>query len=693
MDLAEDDAEHSPAFEPELDTHDEELHDLNSNEQDSDEHISKPSSPGMALSESDAGDDTDSDEWSPGSDNGSSIHSDTSIEYRDTDNNDIEEELADLGDTDAETSIAAAEDVGSWQGDVGEEDVGMAGDDPLSETVSDREEEDKEDEVVQDATMEHSPSLEPILEDSQRSGGKPDSEASNSTTYSQAIIRATNERQRAEDTLLDLAHNVPGSVDEPEFPEWERKLENMNKLLIHWHRHDLPFNNERINVAIRTVRQHAAHLTRKRRDGGGAGNDREPKPAQEEESEDDDFKITNEFLSPAQRILLCKSAQELIDDLEQQPVIPTFGQDNLPDAIEAVQRRSQYLSAYFGLIKAGKALPWLQMRGPLAANLINIWTWHHEFGVEANLHHIQDVDLAFGQDWSLLGILRAVETSEVGSVDARHTIDLYSRTAVRAIINVSRPWPSFPNAPLIRVSAFMTLTNTHWRDTMNHRSLWQSPPTHFFATCLFELMRYTQKWHLTYDLESWPIPMMGFPVALLNQLVLELNNVAPPPKLFTDEDLANMEGGGRPVTADEVYEGIIRHTQHILKKHDRRIARVHAKYKRKSRRKAFGNILPDTLRAPSPLLEIEYIPPLRVALSIKDWDEKSLKPNIRTLQFTMDDVDRALADKWYEGNADNDTAPPEEWVEIDDSEWLDVGTIEHLEKLDRKGRQKAAPLA
>ncbi|KZT51411.1 hypothetical protein CALCODRAFT_487956 [Calocera cornea HHB12733] len=439
--------------------------------------------------------------------------------------------------------------------------------------------------------------------------GKPNSSDSASSSYSQDLQRVCAARERAEETLFDLAKSKPGDASEAEFPDWQKKLMTCSNFIINWMKVTLPTETERIKTVIRVLRAHSQHLLGKRDRGGGGGGDARPKREEEEDLEDVADLITIAQLSPAQRILRCMSSQELIDDMERDPPIPFFSQVNLPDAIIAVRKRCEYLSAYFGLIKAGTAKAWLQMRGPLAVTLINIWTWHCEFDVEAIIDHVRDVDLAFGDDWSILELLRSVEIGEVGSVAERWYTDLYSKRYLRRMLALTRPWPSFPNSNLSRVSAFMTQSGRHFKDTIDHRRMWRSPPTHFFAQMFFEFIRYCQKWHLNADIEEWPVPLYGWPQAVVDQLVNEMYNIAPPGPLFADEEMADLQNGGRPLTVDEVYERIVQHTKHILNRHDRTIAHVHKKHKRKSRRKPFGNIAPTALRAPAPGLEADSIIP------------------------------------------------------------------------------------
>ncbi|KZO89512.1 hypothetical protein CALVIDRAFT_532042 [Calocera viscosa TUFC12733] len=710
-----------------------------------------------------------SDVWVPGSDVESQTSSDEESHKNEQDEDELQDELEDLAGSDEEIRDANGENDDEQSDD---DDEQSEDDDEVEESDwdMDRQGELSEPESIVDSPVEKEEQelSQPVMDDGQShhseqgevmsgSSPKPDSA---STTYSQDILRALRYKERAAATLLDLSRNRPGSVDEAEFPEWERKLLRLNTYIVNWHREELTHENEKIKVAIRIVKEHVAGLQRPKREGGGGGggDERPAKRPKLEDEDDDDYVVNVAHLSIAQRIRKFRCAQELIDDLESLPVIPIFSEDNWPDAALAVPERCQYLSVYFGLIKAGKALAWLQMRGPLATNIINIWTWHLEYNVEANFEHIKDIDFAFGETWSLCDLLRQTETGEVGSVADRYSHDLYSKRALRYMIQCTRPWPSFPNSGLPRVSAFMTLTKTHWADTIAHRSFWDSPPTHFFATSLFELMRYCQKWHLEYDLEHWPIPMYGFPAALLDRLGLELRNVAPPRNPFTDADLADLNAGGRAVTADEVYESIVKHTRHVLVKYDKNIKRVHAKHQRKSRRKLFGNIMPEELLGPPPNLEADAIPPIQTArlagvvrvnkvfphpfilafgahmcyncrhraldsrkglqrccrriegtgcndcrrkglsclwrkpkkkkISVKDWDEPSRRPNNRKMQFTIDDVDNALADEYFNGEPEKDKGPLEQWEEIDDTDWLDVCSMEQAEKEERRAVNK-----
>ncbi|KZT55646.1 hypothetical protein CALCODRAFT_484635 [Calocera cornea HHB12733] len=696
---------------------------------------------------------SDSDEWRPPETNESKAGSGSPDYCSST--GDLNDNIADLIDNRAEDSEEYS---------VIPEDDGAPGLDDGSEweDEEDTNGRDRDEEMLSivesDGEMESAPRaaeqeevyydhLSNILTDlgQEPDAGKPVSSASVSTTYSEDIIRVCDERERAEHTLLDLARVRPGTAEAAEFPEWQRKLMACHKYLIQWHSVTLPDENNRIKTVLRVLKKHRDELLRgrKKREGGGGGGDgdRRPKPEDPDEEDVQDF-LKNMHLSPAQRIRECMSAQELIDDLEREPPVPLFSQANLADAIIGVRRRSAYLSAYFGLIKHNRASPWLQMRGAIATNLINIWTWHVEFNVEAKIDFVEDVDLAFGEDWSILELLRQVETGELGSLPDRYDVDLYSTRYIKATDGLTRPRPAYPNAAIHVVSAFMTHNEWNWRDTLSHRNRWQCPPTWYFATLMFGLVKYAKKWHFSTDIEQWPIPMYNLQAAIVNEVVNEIENVRPPGPRFTDEDLADITRGGRLLNEDKVYNAIIVHTKHVLNHYDKKIQRVHQKHQRKSRRRPFGNILPSALRAPPPQLEVEdhipSLPSLRTAgvtrvkklmahpiimaygkhmcmrcrrrplatriglkrgcyvfegtgcssFSSKDWWHN--KPN-RNLSLSYDELEARVAQAHFNGNPDQDAEPPEEWEDVDDSSWLDVSQVERAEKKDcaqKKGKAK-----
>ncbi|KZT54829.1 hypothetical protein CALCODRAFT_510494 [Calocera cornea HHB12733] len=325
-----------------------------------------------------------------------------------------------------------------------------------------------------------------------------------------------------------------------------------------------------------------------------------------------------EFKEYENKLLKLQNAQELIDDLERNPPIPVLQQENLAEAVLASRKRCEWLSTYFKLIKEKRAVAWLQMRGPLASNLINIWTWKLEFDIAVTIECIEDVNTEFGMDWCLLELLRKVERGEEGSPAARFTFDLYSTKYIRMIDRSTRPRPLHPGATLPRVSAWMTLTRFKHMDTLQHRDLYNSPPTQFFAAYMLDTMRYALKWHVSEDLSDWPMLLNGLNAAILTQLRNELANKVVPANPFNDEDLADPDAGGRKVTAEEVYEDILRYTKRRLKIHDKNIAAVHWEHKhRRSRRRIVGNIMPNTLLAPPPALDVDYLPDLETCREVK----------------------------------------------------------------------------
>ncbi|KZT61629.1 hypothetical protein CALCODRAFT_545579, partial [Calocera cornea HHB12733] len=681
-------------------------------------------SPHMEIDEDDdVDDDEDSAEWLPDSNGSSDPEDEASTDHSSI--QDYSDELAELRgsdpieeDSDQGSLVPEDDDMASMndEHDTEEDDLeAMENSEEVEELQSEGEAQSPaaQNEVIGEA--EYQDHINDILDDLQQepAAAKPNSTTSASTTYSQDLERVCNERERAEHTLLDLARCRPGTAEAAEYPEWQRKLMTAHKFILQWHSVTLPDENSRIQTVLRVLKKHSDELLKGRRRGdGGGGGDGNPRPKPKDEDEDYvDNLLKNAHLSPAQRILNCMSAQELIDDLEREPQIPLFSQENLPDALIG--------SAYFGLIKADQASPWLQMRGPIATNLINIWTWHLEFDVEAKIDFVEDVDLAFGEEWSILEILRQVETGEIGSVASRYNCDLYSTRYIRITDRLTRPRPG-PNARISTVSAFMT--HTEWNF-----------------------------WHFSHDIAQWPVPMYNLPEAIVHELSLEMQGHARVGPRFSDDELADLQRGGRMLSKDEIYNTIIVHTQHALNKFDKKIAQVHEKHKRKSRRRAFGGILPNDLLAPPPNLEVEsIIPPLETAraagttrvktimlhpialhygkymclrcrrrpketrkglkrgcyviegtgclpclwrkfathrknISSKDWWKN--KPN-RNLKISIDHLEQLVAEAHFNGDPASDNAAPEEWEDTDDEEWLDVAQIERGEKQERKEKEE-----
>ncbi|KZT56448.1 hypothetical protein CALCODRAFT_483923 [Calocera cornea HHB12733] len=628
------------------------------------------------------------------------------------------------------------------------------------EQESDQEQEDdQEQEQEENDDIEHEEHLRDIQQALAPNIDRPNSATSASTTYSEDIMREVRMRERAEAGLLDLGREgLTLEASEDEFNEFEKKLLNLQKQFTVWHRDSLAYDNQRIDVVIRVAKEHAAQWIRKNRGGGGGGAGREDNRVRStlDEDEEQEFQALIDIsrLTMEQRICRCLSAQELIDDLERCPPIPVPHELNLVEALVAIGARSKWLSSYFRLISTKRAVAWLQMRGPLATNLINIWTWKLEYELDVTIDHVQDVNIAFGRNWCILELLRRVENGEEGSAAERYTIDLYSTKYLKQCKALTRPRPLLHSAGLPRVSAWMTATRFHYKDTLAHRNLFDSPPTHVFAAIMLDNMSYAAKWHIEHDLEDWPIPMDGWPEALLTELKHAVAGVQRPLDPFLDEDLADFQAGGRKVSSQEIYDGILVHTQHILQHHDKKLQKVHERHRgdRKSRRKPVGNIMPQTLRAPPPNLEVEYIPPIDVCreagttlikkvlghpfwtlfganmcfrcrnrdavprqgihrscygadgaacvecqdsnqkclmrlagarikkISSKDWRPKRPRKGV----ITGPEIAAALDNAWFDGKANEDTAPVEEWEELNDEYWLDMDKLETEEKRKRK---------
>ncbi|KZT53995.1 hypothetical protein CALCODRAFT_527922 [Calocera cornea HHB12733] len=579
------------------------------------------------------------------------------------------------------------------------------------------------------------------------------SQLSNASHYSEDLIREVDAREQAENSLLDLGREDLAADASPEhFKQYEKKLLNLQKCFSSYFRDGLSCDNQRIDIVLRVCTEHCQEWIRQHRGrggGGGAGGGSKKRPRPNlDEDEIQEFRhlIDSAHLTYTQRILRCQNAQELIDDLERNPPIPVLEHENLAEAVLASRKRCEWLSAYFKLIKEKLAFAWLQMRGPLASNLINIWTWKLEFDVAATIEYIEDVNTAFGEDWCLLEILRKVERGEEGSPAERFSTDLYSTKYIQMIDRSTRPRPLYPGATLPRVSAWMTLTRYSNMDTTKHRDLFDSPPTQFFANYALDNMRYGLKWHVKEDLEDWPMLLSSLNEAVLTQLKRELAMKTVPANPFTDEDLADPNGGGRKVSAEEVYDDILQYTKHRLNIHDKKIAAIHWEHKqRRSRRRLVGNIMPNMLLAPPPALDIDYLPDLEACreaktvytgaemcyrcrnrkkiprqgvhracygfegagcvecadnsqpclrrkpdvkiknISSKDWQPK--RPH-----STRDDgvnITKIINDSWYNGHASEDTAPPETWDEIDDSLWLDMRAIERAERKKLMEKEKA----
>ncbi|KZT56283.1 hypothetical protein CALCODRAFT_484079 [Calocera cornea HHB12733] len=470
----------------------------------------------------------------------------------------------------------------------------------------------------EDDPVEHQEHLEEIQQALAQNAERPNSATSASTSYSDDITRAVRKREQAEAGLLDLGREgLTLNATEEQFEEFEKKLMTLQRQFASWHRDSLAHDNERIDVVIRAAKEHAAAWIRQNRRGGGGGAGQDDTrlhhaPLDEDEEEEYQALLDTSRLNMEQRILRCAAAQELIDDLERCPALPPLHELNLVEALVAIDARCKWLSTYFRLISIGRSVAWLQMRGPLASNLIDLWTWKLQYDVEVKIDHVNDVNVAFGRNWCILELLRKVENGEEGSPAERYSVDLYSTKYIRRLKGLLRPRPKLHSAGLPRVSAWMTNTRFHLADTLNHRNLYNSPPTHIFAAFILDVMSYATKWHLQNDIEDWPIPMHGWPEALLTELKHVVANVQRPVDPFNDEDLANFDAGGRPVSANEVWHSILAHTSHILVHHDRQIQQVHERHQggRKSRRQPVGNINPETLRAPPPHLEVDYIPPI-----------------------------------------------------------------------------------
>ncbi|KZT55280.1 hypothetical protein CALCODRAFT_510241 [Calocera cornea HHB12733] len=514
-------------------------------------------------------------------------------------------------DEDDSDNLLEGSDLGSVESSIGELSEANFEEEEMGARAAGAQEEEGDEIEEEDDPVEHQEHLQEIQQALAPNVEKPNSGTSASTTYSEDIMREVRKRESAEAGLLDLGRvGLTLNATEEQFEEYEKKLMTLQRQFAAWHRDSLAHDNERIDIVIRAAKEHAAAWVRRNGRGGGGGEGRDNtrlnhEPLDEDEEEEYQALIDTARLNMEQRI-------ELIDDLERCPALPPLHELNLVEALVAIDARCQWLSTYFRLISIGRSVAWLQMRGPLASNLINLWTWKLEYDVAVKIDYINEVNVVFGKTWCILELLRKVENGEEGSPAQRYTVDLYSTKFIRRLKSLLRPRPKFHSAGLPRVSAWMTNTRFHLADTLNHRNLYDSPPTHFFAAFILDVMSYATKWHLENDIEDWPIPMLGLPEALLTELKYVVANVQRPADPFNDEDLADPQAGGRKTTAEEVWEGILLHTAHILVHHDKQLQKVHERHRggRKSRRTPVGNMNPETLRAPPPNLEVDYIPPI-----------------------------------------------------------------------------------
>ncbi|KZT53149.1 hypothetical protein CALCODRAFT_486590 [Calocera cornea HHB12733] len=581
------------------------------------------------------------DEWLPDAEDENIENEDEDEEDEDEEDedededNDMQDDNGRYTDDDDEVldfSINAGE---QSEGDHNEMDLGAGMDDTVEgdvvpQDIGDEEEQERENED-EDDPIEHQEHLLNIQQALAREADKPNSAGSASTSYSEDIMREVRVRERAVSGLLDLGRDgLTLEASEEQFNEFEQKLMALQRQFTLWHHESLAYDNERIDVAIRAAKEHAAAWLRNNRKqkGGGGGVGKEDDNVRRtvlDEDEEEEFEALLDIsrLNMEQRIVRCVSAQELIDDLERCPPVPLLHDLNLVDALVAIDARCSWLSTYFHLISTKRAVAWLQMRGPLASNLINLWTWKLEYNVDVKIDYIQDVNIAFGKNWCLLELLRRVENGEEGSAAERFTIDLYSTKYIKQLKALTRPRPLLHNAGLPRVSAWMTSARFHFKDTLSHRNVYDSPPTHYFAAFILDNMSYAAKWHLANDIEDWPIPMFGWPEALLKELKNVVANVQRPVDPFNDEDLANFDEGAR-----------------------------------------IKNI------------------------SSKDWRPKRPPRGV----ITGPQIAAALDNAWYNGKANEDNEPPEEWDELRDEFWLDMAKLEKEEKRKRRAadqRKKA----
>ncbi|KZT50114.1 hypothetical protein CALCODRAFT_485409, partial [Calocera cornea HHB12733] len=200
----------------------------------------------------------DSDEWHPsGSESGGSSIASSSEDSRDnTDHSDMEQELQEL--------IGADDNIEEYSVGPDDDDDDRIMEDRIEDAEQEAPADDDDEEMAwgaEDEPRERHRNLVEVEEDyyehmseiaaelrPDRSSSKPPSMGSVSTTYSEDIIRACTERERAEETLLDLAKNRPGDADSPEFPLWYNKLMTASKFIINWHNVTLPDETNRIKT-------------------------------------------------------------------------------------------------------------------------------------------------------------------------------------------------------------------------------------------------------------------------------------------------------------------------------------------------------------------------------------------------------------------------------------------------------------
>ncbi|EJU01181.1 hypothetical protein DACRYDRAFT_95352 [Dacryopinax primogenitus] len=232
------------------------------------------------------------------------------------------------------------------------------------------------------------------------------------------------------------------------------------------------------------------------------------------------------------------------------------------------------------------------------------------FNIQAKFEFLDQVNGKWG-NLDIISFIKELKRDDILNMPQWWTINHYSTRTVVELIDVTRPWPKIPDAPVQRVSTWMTTTRDHivssicsicqihahsnHRTNMEHRRAYDSPPTSFFVRALLSLMKHCARWHLKLPLEHWAFSFEGMPDALLTVLKYDVQRISKEEPDFSDEALGDPGRGNQKWTADEIFKNILVHTRHERTVNDFQMRAL--LHKRKSRHATPG-LTPTLLRAP-----------------------------------------------------------------------------------------------